>query len=172
MLGLYSGYVQRHFLLLASSGRSDPNYGCDWLYAVADRPFLPAARILFLPGIERTFSYAALAELNRAYGDAIIRFAVVRKKLPAVVWPDALLGHSLALAGRYREAYPLVRGSVREGLMDEFNLLDWALTAAKLGKREEAVEALGRAARAYPLWPERLAEARKAAGVSDKMGRP
>jgi len=172
MLGLYSGYARRHFRLLASSGRTDPNYGCDWLYAVAGRPFRPADRILFLPGIERTFSYAALAELNRAYDDAIIRFSEIRKKLPAVVWPDALLGHSLTLAGRWREAYPLVRGSVREGLLDEWNLLDWAVAAAKLGKRDEATEALRRATAAYPLWPERVTEARKATGVSDKMVSP
>jgi hypothetical protein len=172
MLGLYSGYARRHFRLLASSGRTDPNYGCDWFYAVDGRTFRPTARILFLPGIERTFSYAALAELNRAYDDAVIRFSEVRNKLPAVVWPDALLGHSLTQAGRWLEAYPLVRGSVKEGLLDEWNLLDWAVAAAKLGKRDEVAEALRRAESAYPLWPERVAEARKAAGVSDKMGSP
>lgn len=165
MLRLYAEYTLRHLTLTAFCGRADPHAGSSWLYEVERIPQTPPARTLFLPGAERAYAYAALAELHGAHEEAVLRFEELRRMLPEIVWLDSLLAAPLLASGRVREAYQLARGTVEAGLIDERNLLTWAVAAGRLGKHGEATEALRRAAAAYPLWPERVVRAGRQAGL-------
>ena len=172
MLRMYTEYARRRFEVVAASGRADPDYGCGWLIAVASRPFPPRPRVLFIPGAETGFVFAGHAEAHGVWADAAERYAAMRGLLPELVALDGLLGHVLVMAGREREAYPLLRASAEAGLLDEYNLADLAVAAAKLGRREEAVAALRRAAVAYPLAPGRIREAERAVAASARISYP
>jgi tetratricopeptide (TPR) repeat protein len=163
-LRLYAEFVRTRLRLVASSPRSDPNYGCPWLFSVAARPLPPAARLLFLPGAERAYTFASLAAVHGAWNDAIKRFRRFAF-LPPVASIESMEADALLHAGRLRETLPLLRRTVEDGLLDETNLLDLAVAAGRLGRRAEAARALARAERAYPLWPERVATARREAGL-------
>lgn len=166
MLALYGEFARRHLRIVVRPEKSYPNFGSLWFYEVSDRPRArPPERVLFLPGSERALAYASLAGLNRAHGLAVERFAAARERMPGVVWVESLLGDALLKAGRAREAHPLIRGAAEAGLLDDDVLLNLARAAGKLGKRAEARAALERAAAAYPLWPERVSEARNGAGL-------
>jgi len=171
MLRRYADFARRYLKPVAFGGRVDPGtYGSVWLYEVSRRPGVPyaprinASRMLFLPGAERAFAYASLAALHGDYAEAVRRFASLRADIPGVASLEGMLGNALLGAGRTREAHELLRGAAEEGLVDENNLLDWAVAAGRLGLRAEADEALRRAAAVMPLMPERVAEARRAAG--------
>jgi len=164
MLTIYAAWARAHLALLATGEMAVPGYGADELYAVRRLSDPRPSRLLFLPGTEPACAFAALAQLHGVWRDAIPRYRAVHRALPGVVWIDSLLADALLSApveaGRTREAYALVRGAVEAGLLDETVLLDWAVTARRLGRPAEAEEALRRAAAAYPLWPERVAAAR------------
>jgi len=163
-LRVYSEFVRTHLKLAAFAGRSDPNYGSPWLFEVTRRPGPPAARLLFLPGAERAFTYASLAAVHGAFSEAVRRFRAF-DNLPPVASIASMEADALLAAGREREAYPMLKRTIEDGLIDETNLLDLAIVAARLGRKAEALEALARAARVLPLWPERVAAARRKAGL-------
>ncbi len=160
----YAEFVRRHLRIVAFAGRSDPNYGSPWLFEVKRSPASPLATVLFLPGAERAYTYASLAAVHGAYGDAVRRFRAFGH-LPPVASIASMEADALLAAGRAREAYPILKRTVADGLVDETNLLDLAVAAGRLGRRAEALDALARAAQAYPLWPERVAAAKRAAGL-------
>ncbi len=167
MLRLYEAWVRRHLRLRAFSGREDPIWGSHWLFEVSRAPAsAPVPRALFLPGAEDAFGRTTRAALGGDVNGAVSGFRSLRRLLPGVVALDAVLGHLLTRAGRYREAYPLVRASVDAGVVYEMNLFDWAITAGHLGRRGEAVEALRRAGETCPGWPDFLIEARWESGVA------
>jgi len=165
MLRLYEGFAKSHLRLVASSGRCDPLYGNNWLFEVLPAPARPLRRILFLPGTERGYAFASLAFLNGYYPAARDRFDALRRDIPGVVAIDGMEAEVLAALGDWRGAYRLAKGSVDEGLLDETNLLIWAVSAGRMGRRAEAEIALDRAQTAYPLFPERVTRARADAGL-------
>lgn len=167
MLHLYETWARRHLRLRAFSGREDPVWGSHWLFEVmSGQASAPMARVLFLPGAERALARPTRAALAGDLDAAIAGFRAAHRLLPGVVAVDAALGHALVKAGRYGEAYPLVRSSVDAGLVYETNLFDWAIASGRLGRRAEAEEALRRAAEVCPGWVERLAVTRIKAGVA------
>jgi hypothetical protein len=171
MLGRYAAFARGHLRPVAFCGRVDPGvYGSVWLYEVTRRSGpLPAKRLLFLPGAERAFTFASLAALHGDYAEAVRRFSSLRATIPGVVSLEGMLGSALLGAGRTREAYALLKAAAEEGLVDGNNLLDWAVAAGRLGLRAEAGEALRRASAALPLLPERVEEARRAAGLPEQV---
>jgi len=165
MLRRYAEFARTRLRLAASSGRCDPGVGCDWLFEVLPRSRHPSPRrILFLPGTEPAFTFASLARLNGAVEEARRRFAQLRSQLPEVVWLDVLLSETLLAGGRYPEARELSGGAVRAGLADDMSLLTYAVAAGRTGRPREAEMALEQAARVCPHMPEKIAEARRAAG--------
>jgi len=165
MFRLYMDFAQRHLRLVATSGRCDPLYGNNWLYEVLPSPAPPLRRIIFLPGSEGGYAFASLAQLNGYSAMARERFDALRRIMPAVVAIDGMEAEVLAALGDWRGAYRLAKGSAEEGLLDETNLLIWAVSAGKLERKNEAAQALARAQSAYPLFPERVAKARADAGL-------
>jgi len=161
MLRRYEAWARRHLRLRAASGREDPVFGSHWFFEVVSAPTAPRRRILFLPGAERALAAPTRAAVRGDFGRAVEGFRALRRSLPGVVALDAVLGHALVRAGRWEEAYPLIRSSVDAGLVYELNLFDWAIVAGRLGRRAEAREALRRAARAFPGRPDLLEHARR-----------
>jgi hypothetical protein len=168
MLVTYDAFVRGHLRLLEFGGRVDAVWGSHWLFEVEARAAsargVASTPVLFLPGAERALSHATRAAVRDDLAGAIRDLRALHRLLPDVAVVDAALGHALTRAGRFDEAYPLVRSSVDAGLVSELNLFDWAVTAGRLGRRAEAAEALRRAAEAYPGWTDLLAYARREAG--------
>jgi len=171
MLARYKEFVRRHYRVCWSSGYSMPFYGTDWIVSVSDIPLPPAKRIRFLPGAEAAYSYAAMAEAHGRLREAVARFTAVRKDLGDVSWSDSLLGNALVQAKEYARAYPLVKRSIAEGLLDETNLLDLAAAAGNLGKLEEMKEALVRADSFFPISPGKIGEALRKADLMETVDR-
>ena len=165
MLIAYDAFVRGHLRLLEFGGRVDAVWGSHWLFEVTPRADSTRARVLFLPGAERAFARATRAAIRDDLAGAIREFRALHRLLPDVAVVDAALGHALTRAGRWDEAYPLVRSSVDAGLVSELNLFDWAVTAGRLGRRAEAAGALRRAAGVYPDWTDLLEYTRKDAGL-------
>jgi len=166
MLAVYATFVRDHVSMVAASGRVDPLYGSSRLLEVRWTAGRTAGRLPYLPGAERAFAAAALAELHGKTGDSVRRFEALRAQLPGVAAVDAWLGHALLVAGRPSAAYVHLRASVDAGVVDEVNLLDLAAAAGRIGRRPEASSLLRRARDVYPLWPDRVRLAAAAAGVA------
>jgi len=160
-LVLLHRFTRERLEVRAWSGRSDPGFGSDWLIEVLSRPRPVPGLVVFLPGMESVYSGPAMSALAGHTADAVSQLKAIRKAIPGVALTDSLLANVLAAQERYGEAYPLARGSVRAGLVDETNVLDWMVAAAKTGRRAEAEKAMARAKEVYPLWPGRIEEARK-----------
>jgi hypothetical protein len=167
-LTLYRRFVANRTRVIAFSGRCDPGFGSDWLLEVFPRREGRPGSLLFLPGAESVYSAAAQAQLGGHAGEAVAHLAAVRRRFPGIALTDSLLANALVAEGRHAEAYPLARSSVASGLVDETNVMDWMVAAAKTGRRAEAERALARAKEVYPLWPGRVREAELRAG----LGRP
>ena len=168
MLAAYAAFVRGHVGPIAACDRVDPLYGSSRLLGVRWTPGGPGG-LPYLPGAERAFAAAALAELHGNLDDAVRRFEALSRALPGVGVVDAWLGHALLAKGRTAEAHVRLRASVDAGVLDEANLLDLAVAAGRLGRRGEAAALLARARAAYPLWGDRVALAASARmGTSDR----
>ncbi len=161
MLGIWMAYAARHLEVLSWSGRIDPHYGGAWLYAVHRRARRGPARQAFLPGIEPGLAFASLAAANGDHAAAVGRFESLARTLPGLAHLDALRGSSLLRLGRAGPAYALLKRAGEAGVVTEWSLLELAVAAARTGRRVEGEAALRRAATVLPLWPARIAEARR-----------
>ncbi len=155
----YADWCARHVRVGAFCGVAVPGWGSAWLLEVADRPQPPAARFPFLPGAEAAFASPVLADENDNPRWAAEWWKGWRGVLPEVAWLDARLGGSLLRAGRAREAFPYLRRAAADGVVDEANLCDLAVAAARTGRPAEARAALAAARRVLTERPGRLAEA-------------
>jgi hypothetical protein len=157
----YADYCARYVRVGAFCGVAVPVWGSSWLLEVSRRPGPPAIRMPFLPGADAAFVSPVLADENGNSRWAAEWWRGWRGLLPEVSWLDARLGGSWLRAGRARDAYPLLHRAAADGLVDEMNLLDLAVAAARTGRRPEARDALRRAERALAGWPDRLAVAKR-----------
>jgi len=156
----YEEFCRKRTSVLAFCGLSGPHWGSSWLIGISDRPRPAAARILFLPGAEAAFTNGVMAD---QWGDPVSAanwWGLWRSITPSVAWLDACLGNSLLNMGKLEKAYGLLSRAAADGVVDDRNLINLAVVAARTGHRKEALAALKRAEEVYRGWPERLAGAR------------
>jgi len=161
MVRLYIDFAVRYFTLTTWSGREDSWFGSCWLYNVARSPHPPSSRVLFLPGADRLFCRPVREYQLSNYPLSVAEFMALQKKFPELVKIGALMGPALLYTSQFKMAYPVLKETIKDGMVFNNNLLFFVGIALQLGKFEEADEVMAKAEKVYALQPDLLKGTRR-----------
>jgi len=143
MIDVYREYCRSRLEYNWDSGACDYINGGFYIYRILPRPILrPPKRILQVPGAEACFQNAYNWGLRNNFDLAIAFMAKVVEEEPDIMMFRGELAYFYSKKGDWPSAYQWIRMPYEAGLRDMVCTATYGLSAAALGKYEEAYPVL------------------------------